>query len=215
VNGTTAGALAGPHASILRSPTPSAWLEDALANLPELLQDHANCEKKAASTALALMFAYPEDRALGAALSRLAREELRHFEQVSRAMTALGFAFARQRPGRYAQQLRRAARTSDPGRKLDLLLTGALIEARSAERFTLLAPLVPPPLARLYADLARAEARHFMLYLEFACAAAPQEWQARLEALARQEAQLATEPDETLRFHSGPLRTRAADRNAP
>jgi tRNA-(ms[2]io[6]A)-hydroxylase len=183
-------------------------VEDALANAPELLQDHANCEKKAASTALALMFAYPEDRALGAALSRLAREELRHFEQVIRAMTALGVPYARQRPGRYAQQLRRAARTSDPGRKLDLLLTGALIEARSAERFTLLAPRLAPPLARLYADLAGAEARHFMLYLEFARAAAPQDWQSRLETLATQEAQLATEPDETLRFHSGPLRGR-------
>jgi tRNA-(ms[2]io[6]A)-hydroxylase len=193
-------------ASILRAPTPNAWVEDALAHLPELLQDHANCEKKAASTALALMFAYPEDRPLGAALSRLAREELRHFEQVLRAMALLGLPFARQRPGRYAQQLRRAARTADPGRKLDLLLTGALIEARSAERFALLAPHLSPPLARLYADLAGAEARHFLLYVGFARVAAPREWRTRLEALAEREAQLATEPDETLRFHSGPLR---------
>jgi tRNA-(ms[2]io[6]A)-hydroxylase len=191
--------------SILCAPTPVAWVEDALAHLPELLQDHANCEKKAASTALALMFAYPEDRPLGAALSRLAREELRHFEQVLRAMTLLGLPFSRQRPGRYAQQLRRAARSSDPGRKLDLLLTGALIEARSAERFALLTPHLSPPLARLYADLAGAEARHFSLYVGFARAAAPQEWRPRLEALAAREAQLATEPDGTLRFHSGPL----------
>jgi len=193
-------------ASILCAPTPAAWVEDALAHLPELLQDHANCEKKAASTALALMFAYPEDRPLGAALSRLAREELRHFEQVLRAMGLLGLPFARQRPGRYAQQLRRAGRSGDPGRKLDLLLTGALIEARSAERFALLAPHLSPPLARLYADLAGAEARHFLLYVGFARAAAPQEWRTRLEVLALREAQLATEPDETLRFHSGPLR---------
>jgi tRNA-(ms[2]io[6]A)-hydroxylase len=179
--------------------------------VPELLQDHANCEKKAASTALALMFAYPEDRALAAALSRLAREELRHFEQVARAMAALQVPYVRQRPGRYAQRLRGAVRTSDPGRKLDLLLTGALIEARSAERFGLLAPRLPPPLGRLYADLAGAEARHFTLYLGFARDAAPQEWTARLAVLARHEAQLATEPDATLRFHSGPLR---ADRGA-
>ena len=200
--------LADPDsgASILCAPTPAAWVEDALAHLPELLQDHANCEKKAASSALALMFAYPEDRPLGAALSRLAREELRHFEQVLRAMALLGLPFGRQRPGRYAQQLRRAARTDDPERKLDLLLTGALIEARSAERFALLAPHLSPPLARLYADLAGAEARHFLLYVGFARAAAPQEWRTRLEALADREAQLVTEPDETLRFHSGPLR---------
>jgi tRNA-(ms[2]io[6]A)-hydroxylase len=194
--------------TILHAPTPSAWVDDALCRLPELLQDHANCEKKAASTALALMFAYPEDRALTAALSSLAREELRHFEQVTRAMAALGVPFTRLRPGRYAQQLRRAVASCDPGRKLDLLLTSALIEARSAERFGLLAPRLPPPLARLYGELAGAEARHFTLYLGFARDSAPREWQARLAALAVHEAQLATEPDAVLRFHSGPLRAR-------
>ena len=206
MNAARTAAVSASAAAILNAPTPPAWVEEALAHLPALLQDHANCEKKAASTALALMFAYPEDRALGAALSRLAREELRHFEQVMRAMSALGVPFARQRPGRYAQGLRRAVRTSDPGRKLDLLLTSALIEARSAERFALLAPHLPAPLARLYADLAGAEARHFTLYLGFAHETAPEAWHARLAALALGEAQLATQPDTTLRFHSGPLR---------
>ena len=196
-------------AAILDAPTPPAWVEEALAHLPELLQDHANCEKKAASTALALMFAYPDDRALATALSRLAREELRHFEQVTRAMATLGVPYVRQSPGRYAQRLRGVLATSDPGRKLDLLLSGALIEARSAERFGLLAPRLPPPLARLYADLAGAEARHYTLYLGFARDAAPQQWATRLAALARHEAELATEPDVTLRFHSGPLRVRS------
>jgi tRNA 2-(methylsulfanyl)-N6-isopentenyladenosine37 hydroxylase len=196
-------------ASVLTAATPAGWVEDALAHLPELLQDHANCEKKAASTALALMFAYPEDRKLGAALSRLAREELRHFEQVLRTLSAIGVPFQRQRPGRYAQQLRRTVATGEPGRKLDLLLVGALIEARSAERFALLAPHLQPPVARLYADLARAEARHFLLYLGFAREVAPGHWEPRLRALALQEAQLATAPDETVRFHSGPLERRA------
>ncbi len=196
-------------ASILTAPTPAGWVEDALAHLPELLQDHANCEKKAASTALALMFAYPEDRKLGAALSRLAREELRHFEQVLRTLNALGVPFQRQRPGRYAQQLRRTVATCEPDRKLDLLLVGALIEARSAERFALLAPHLQPPVARLYADLARAEARHFLLYLGFAREVAPAHWEPRLRALALQEAQLATAADQTVRFHSGPLERRA------
>jgi tRNA 2-(methylsulfanyl)-N6-isopentenyladenosine37 hydroxylase len=209
VNGTPGTVAPESAASILRAPTPPAWVEDALAHLPELLRDHANCEKKAASTALALMFAYPDDRALATALSRLAREELRHFEQVTRAMAALAVPYVRQGPGRYAQRLRSALATGDPGRKLDLLLTGALIEARSAERFGLLAPRLPPPLARLYADLAGAEARHFTLYLDFARDRAPQEWQARLAVLALREAELATEPDVTLRFHSGPLRARS------
>jgi tRNA 2-(methylsulfanyl)-N6-isopentenyladenosine37 hydroxylase len=191
--------------SILRAPTPPAWVEQAVRSWPQLLLDHANCEKKAASTALALMFTYPEDRPLALALSRVAREELRHFEQVVRAMDTLGVVFARQRPGRYAQQLRGALRSADPGRKVDLLLMSALIEARSAERFALLAPRLPAPLARLYGDLMSAEGRHFALYLDLAGTAAPEEWRVRLAVLAAREAELATAPDTTLRFHSGPL----------
>jgi tRNA 2-(methylsulfanyl)-N6-isopentenyladenosine37 hydroxylase len=190
--------------SILLAATPPAWTTAAVQGWTEVLIDHANCEKKAASTALALMFAYPEDRTLVLALARLAREELRHFEQVSAAMRALGVSFARQRPGRYAHQLRAALRTSEPGRKLDLLLAGALIEARSAERFLLLAPRLPPPLAQLYEELAGCEARHFELYVDFARAADPHGWQPRLAQLAAHEAHLATAPDSMLRFHSGP-----------
>ena len=190
--------------SILLAPTPPAWVEAAASRWPELLLDHANCEKKAASTALALMFAYAEDRPLALALSRLAREELRHFAQVTRVMTALGVPFARQRPGRYAHGLRALLRTADPGRKLDLLLISALIEARSAERFALLVPRLSPPLAHLYAELAASEARHFELYVGFAKSAAPEQWAERLQGLGAREAELATAPDRTLRFHSGP-----------
>jgi tRNA-(ms[2]io[6]A)-hydroxylase len=197
------GAEAGPD-SILAAPTPAGWVEAAAARLPELLIDHANCEKKAASSALALIFAYPEDVPLVLALSRLAREELKHFEQVHRAMRELAIAPLRQRPGRYAQELRRAMRTTHPERKLDLLLAAALIEARSAERFALLAPRLPVPLAALYGELASCEARHFELYLGFARERAPSAWGARLAELAAREAQLATAPDTELRFHSGP-----------
>jgi tRNA-(ms[2]io[6]A)-hydroxylase len=168
------------------------------------LNDHAQCEKKAASTALALMFTYPEDRRLSVTLSRLAREELRHFEQVQRLMAALEVPFERQRPGRYAEGLRTALRTADPGRKLDLLLTGALIEARSCERFRLLAPRLPAQVAGLYDQLAGSEARHFEEYLELAREVAASQWQERLRQLAEREAQLAITPDTQLRFHSGP-----------
>lgn len=199
-----AAAEAVKCASILAAPTPPEWVEAAAARLPELLVDHANCEKKAASSAMALIFAYPEDTSLVLALSRLAREELRHFERVQRAIGELEVPLLRQRPGRYAHELRRALRTSNPGRKLDLLLTAALIEARSAERFALLVARMPPVLRELYAQLAVSEARHFELYLDFARDCAPQEWRSRLATLAAREAQLATEPDTELRFHSGP-----------
>jgi len=193
-----------PAMSILRAPTPPAWVDAAVQRWRELLVDHANCEKKAASTALALMFAYPEDHALAMALSRLAREELRHFEQVQRMIITLGVDFERQQPGRYASGLRRVLRTSEPGRKLDLLLAGALIEARSSERFRLLSSRLQPPLADFYAQLERSEARHFELYLSLAHAAAPDGWRERLDTLAQREAELATEPDPVFRFHSGP-----------
>jgi tRNA-(ms[2]io[6]A)-hydroxylase len=86
--------------SILLAPTPAAWVDAAVERWRELLVDHANCEKKAASSALALIFAYPEDPVLTLALSRLAREELRHFEQVQKLMCALNVDFERQHPGR-------------------------------------------------------------------------------------------------------------------
>src|SRR5882724_10117323 len=196
--------MAAPATSILRAPTPEEWIAAAVLRWRELLVDHANCEKKAASTALALMFAYPEDHALAMALSRLAREELRRFEQVQKMMITLGVDFERQQPGRYASGLRTALRTSEPGRKLDLLLAGALIEARSSERFRLLSSRLQQPLGGFYGQLERSEARHFELYVNLARAIAPERWQERLGTLAEREAQLATEADPVFRFHSGP-----------
>jgi tRNA-(ms[2]io[6]A)-hydroxylase len=193
-----------PFVSILRAPTPETWVAAAVERWREMLVDHANCEKKAASTAIALMFAYPEDHALAMALSRLAREELRHFEQVQKMMLTLGVEVERQQPGRYASGLRSVIRTSEPGRKLDLLLSGALIEARSAERFRLLSGRLQQPLGGFYATLERSEARHFELYVNLARAEAPDQWQERLGTLAEREAQLATDADSMFRFHSGP-----------
>ena len=189
---------------VLLEPTCPEWVQAAAERWPELLNDHAQCEKKAASTALALMFTYPEDRRLTLALSRLAREELRHFEQVQKLMTTLGVPFERQRPGRYAAGLRAALRTADPGRKLDLLLVGALIEARSCERMRLLAPRLPAEVGGFYEQLARSEARHFEQYLELARATGASLWQERLRQLADCEARLVSAPDAQLRFHSGP-----------
>ncbi len=192
-------------AGILAAATSEDWIEAACRRWRELLVDHANCEKKAASSALALIFAYPEDRALSLSLSRLAREELRHFEQVSQLMRRLQVPHVRQKPGRYGAGLRAKLYTHEPARKLDLLLTSALIEARSCERFALLAPRLPPPLAEFYAALQQSEARHFELYLRLARTAAvsEQDFQQRLAQLAAVEAELITAPDVVLRFHSG------------
>jgi tRNA-(ms[2]io[6]A)-hydroxylase len=190
---------------ILQAATPAGWVRAAVADLPTLLVDHANCEKKAASTAMALIFAYPEDRSLAVALSRLAREELKHFEQVERLMKKLGMAHVRMKPGRYASELRKLVRTHEPKRKLDLMLVHALIEARSCERFQLLSKHLPEEVRELYAQLERSEARHFEMYLDFAAREfAASELEERLELIAARESELATSPDTELRFHSGP-----------
>lgn len=191
-------------ADVLLAATPARWFEVATGRWRELLIDHANCEKKAASTALSLMFAYPEDFALTERLSRLAREELRHFEQVQKLMRELQVAHVRMAPSRYAEGLRRVLRTGEPGRLLDLLLCGALIEARSCERFVGLAPGLAAPMGGFYAALAQSEARHQGLYLRLAQQRAGQEdWRRRLQQIATVEAELATSPDPQFRFHSG------------
>ena len=184
--------------------TPSGWIEAARSRWQELLLDHANCEKKAASTALSLIFTYADDPALTSALSRLAREELRHFEQVQRMLSRLRVPYRRLKPGRYADQLRRAVRTNEPDRRVDLLICGAIIEARSCERFAAVAPELDEPLRGFYTGLAEAEARHFEIYLDLAArTAAGRDIDTRKRELAELEAQLIEAPDPQFRFHSG------------
>jgi len=189
-------------AQILRGRTAQAWFDLAVQRTDDLLLDHANCEKKAASTALALMFAYPEDFELAARMSRLAREELRHFELVQQRLTGLGGPFRRLSPSRYAEGLRRVLRREEPGRRVALLLCGALIEARSHERVLGLIARLPAPRAEFYASLAAAESRHAGLYQRLA-ARGGADIGPRLGELADVEAELPTAPDPQFRFHSG------------
>lgn len=199
-------AVPRPILNFLRVETPAAWLEEACHRLPELLLDHANCELKAASTALGFLYRYPERQGLAQRMSRLAREELRHFEQVRSIMDDMQVPFQRLSASRYAGRLRDAARRDEPYRLLDLLLIGALIEARSCERFAMLAPLLPDRLGRFYSGLLASESRHFEHYIRFARAESglpSSEVDNRLARFQELEATLITEPDEEFRFHSG------------
>jgi len=190
-------------AGTLRVATPPAWFQAAAHNIHELLVDHANCEKKAASTALSLIFTYSEDMELTERISRLAREELRHFEQVQRLMRKLHIPFKRLSPSRYGEGLRKAIRHNEPGRLQDLLICGALIEARSCERFMGLAPLLEDPLRSFYVGLSASEARHHELYIQLAQVRYADEWRETLDRLSAVEAELISSADEQLRFHSG------------
>jgi tRNA 2-(methylsulfanyl)-N6-isopentenyladenosine37 hydroxylase len=191
---------------LLRAATPVAWVEEACAHPDILLIDHANCEKKAASTALALMFAYAEDLVLTDKMSRLAREELRHYEQVAKLMGAQKIVPQRLEPGRYASRLRRLVSTAEPMREVDLMVCGAFIEARSCERFAVLGESIGAPFADLFKGLHEAEARHYELYVGLAKRAAARasvDLEERIAEFAALEAQLITSPDALFRFHSG------------
>ena len=193
-------------AAFLDTPTPDGWLDEACERLPEMLLDHANCELKAASTALGFLYRYPERTALAQRMSRLAREELRHFEQVRSIMDDMEIPFERLSASRYAGGLREAVRPDEPYKLLDMLLIGALIEARSCERFAKIAPRLPEQLGRFYGGLLASEARHFEHYIAFAkseCGVNEGEIDARLDELKALEASLITAPDSEFRFHSG------------
>jgi len=190
--------------SFLYCPTPRTWVEWALRNPCILLVDHANCEKKAASTALNLMYRYVDRHRLLQRLSRLAREELRHFEQVIAIMKARGVDYPQLSASRYAGALRKKVRTSEPARLLDTLLIGAIIEARSCERFAILAPELDAQLGAFYHSLLQSEARHFRDYLKLAVEVCSQEEvDQRLSELLERERELIESPDAEFRFHSG------------
>ncbi len=188
----------------LGSSTGSAWLARALAHLDEILVDHAHCEKKAASTALSLLFRYPEQTVLLAPLARLARDELAHFEEVLERLKARGLGLRRQRPSPYAAELLAGIRAAEPGRLVDTLLCMALIEARSCERLQLLAGSVEDAdLAALFAGLVAGEARHHRAYVELAERIAPQdEVSRRLDELARHEAAVLARAPAWPRLHA-------------
>lgn len=199
--------------TFLLNSTPPEWLEQVADHLPELLNDHANCEKKAAGTALNLMFRYVDNTVLCTQLSKLAREELRHFEQVQAIMTARSIEPQPLSASRYAGELRADVRHAEPERLLDTLIVSAIVEARSCERFERLSEVVDPELAEFYRSLTKSEARHFETYLSFASELATSQGigqevlDQRTSYFLEKDAKLITQTDNQFRFHSGPITT--------
>ena len=184
--------------------TPAAWVAWAMRNPEIMLIDHANCEKKAAATALNLMYRYVEHDDLLHMLSRLAREELRHFEQVIAIMKKRHIRYPQLSASRYAGEMRKAVRKNEPGRLIDTLLVGAIIEARSCERFAALIPVLDGELAKFYSSLLKSESRHFMDYLKFARQLSTgDEVSQRLIVLHDKDRELIQGEDGEFRFHSG------------
>ncbi len=193
-------------ADFLLCRTPKAWVYVAVQQQNILLIDHANCEKKAASTALGLMYRYIHKYELLQKLSKLAREELRHFEQVIALMKKRGVVYEMLTASRYAASLQAFSRKTEPGRLVDAMIIGAIIEARSCERFAALAPFLDSVLQKFYLSLLQSESRHFNDYLALArCYAdeVDENIDARIQFLLERERDLIESPDSKFRFHSG------------
>ena len=189
----------------LGSETPITWLEAAVANVPLLLLDHKNCEYKAASNAINLMAKYQERLDLINAMSRLAREELVHYEQVVKILKARAIPIVPLTPSRYAMGLRRLVRRTEPGMLTDILLISAFIEARSCERFGAVAPHLDAELSKFYSGLLASEARHYQGYIKLAHLYGDADDIAeRIEIIRPVEQALVAGPDTDFRFHSGP-----------
>ncbi len=188
----------------LHAPTPARWLTQVSAHLDELLIDHAHCEKKAAGVAMNLLFAYVEEVELVRAMSGIVQEELSHFHQVLDLLDRRHIRFRRIPPSRYAERLRVFANKLEPMRAVDRLLIGALIEARSCERFGLLRDhLADRELADFFGSLFESEARHHSTYVRLAKLFAPEEKvQQRLAELALEEGRIISEGEGMARVHS-------------
>ncbi len=184
--------------------TSQKWLEVAKNHLPLLLQDHANCEKKAAGTAMNLIFRYEFYRDLQEKLSQLVREEMLHYEQVMKLMKERNIEWFHLPAGRYAKGLLKHKRTFEPAGMIDVLIIGAFIEARSCERFSALADVIDDEkLSKYYKYLLKSESRHYEDYLSLAQSISEDDISSRVAFFREVERELIDSPDDELRFHSG------------
>ena len=183
--------------------TAKKWVSKALNNQEKLLIDHANCEKKAASTALSLIYRYPNNFDLVNKMSKLVREEMRHFEQVIHIMKTRGIEYYNIDASKYASGLRKKIRTYEPARLIDTLIVGAFIEARSCERFSKLAPYLDKDLKKFYLSLLKSEGRHFEDYLNLAKKISDSTFDDRVKVMREQELLLIQNSDDEFFFHSG------------
>lgn len=188
----------------LHSNSPDRWLKQVDDNLAEVLIDHAHCEKKAAGTAMNLLFAYVDNHELCREMTTIVNEELEHFHMVVELLKKRGIEFRRLTPSQYGRRLNEFTRKQEPSRAIDRLLIAGLIEARSCERFGLLRDhLEDKELADFYDSLFESEARHHTTYIRLAKTFGSDEAvRERLAELAEEEARIIAEGEELPRVHS-------------
>ncbi len=188
----------------LQAQTSARWLAQVDSDLNTILIDHAHCEKKAAGTALNLIFAYVENGELCREMTLIVNEELEHFHMVLDLLGRRGIRFRRLTPSTYGRELNDLVRKQEPQRAVDRLLVAGLIEARSCERFHVLAEHVKDAeLADFYGGLFESEARHHTTYTRLAKDFASEDAvMARLVELAVAEAAIINRGEAAPRMHS-------------
>ena len=188
----------------LHSSSPDRWFAHVREHVDELLIDHAHCEKKAAGTAMNLLFAYVENQALCREMTEIVREELEHFHLVLELLCQRNIRWRRIKPSEYGRKLNDLVRREEPHKAVDRLLVAGIIEARSCERFGILRDQLPDTeLAKFYDSLFESEARHHSTYVRLAKDFAPEETiRTRLAELAAAEAQIIAAGEALPRMHS-------------
>ena len=158
------------HWNLKLSTTSCEWLQSVQNNFDAFLIDHALNERKASASAMTLVAHYPDRAELVKVMIELAIEELNHFKQVMKIVASRNLIIENEKKDPYVNELRRHMKKNDSGAYLlDRLLSGAVIEARGEERFSLLAEnLSDQALKSFYAQISASEARHFCLFLDLA-----------------------------------------------
>ena len=194
----------------LRYKTPASWAQSVLRQPLELLNDHAHLEKKAAANALELLNRWPEPRPPEnwvAAMTAVSRDEVEHLAVVCRLLARRGGRLSKSHANPYASELHKLVRRGQgTGELVDRLMISSLIEARSCERFALLADAVEEDkeLKKLYAGLWASEHGHYKTFIQLAEQIQPatevaKRWDQMLEA----EAKIIRRQPPGARMHSG------------
>ena len=188
----------------LQSASTARWLTQVDGGLDAVLIDHAHCEKKAAGVAMNLLFSYVDHVALARAMTEIVNEELEHFRMVLDLLERRGIPFRKLSPSSYGSRLHELIRKEEPARAVDRLLVAGLIEARSCERFSLLAEhMDDAELRDFYRSLFESEARHHSTYVRLACDFQPESIvRDRLHDLSAREAAIIEIGDPQPRMHS-------------
>ena len=192
-----------PVLDYLKCRTPDAWVVEALRNQALMLIDHAANEMKAAQSAMTLMGRNPTKLDLLNKMSRLAREELVHFEQVLKILKKRKIPYKAIKASGYAASMARHTRREQRANLTDTLIIGSIIEARSCERFDKLAPHLDAELQKFYISLLKSESRHFEDYLALAKTYSDNPIDERVEYFLQLDENYILSPDPLFRFHSG------------